>query len=140
MCVEIKLTLGASVEFLQNWSTVALTFTYPLRAMWHMRPPHIFRQLPRSYAAALTSFHDLHPAHVLSALAILLHVVVSVPLFLFPSGDHGSATPQLLSCPSLVMCLTNIHHLQVLPSLVNCSCVSIFLLLANRCGGSSLIA
>ena len=46
--------------------------------MAHKAFPY-FCQLSLSFTAALTFFHDLHPAHVLSASTILCHVVFGLP-------------------------------------------------------------
>ena len=45
-------------------SHLHLSFTYPLRAMWHIRPPHTSSTI-LSFTVTLTSLHDLLPAHVL---------------------------------------------------------------------------
>ena len=85
-----------------------MPFTYPFCVTWHIRPPHTFSNC---LAAARSSFHDLHPAHFLSASTAFCHVVVGLLLFLFPSGVHISGALQLLSYRFLGICLVNIHRL-----------------------------
>ena len=92
--------MGKTFFFLCSFTFI---FTYPLCTLWHIRPLHICANRPCHLL--LLSHH--------SAISILhLSFYLHCP-FLFPSGVHVNATPQMLSCPVLSTCSMNIHYLPI---------------------------
>ena len=96
--------------------------TYPLHAMWHIRPQHyptnqlcqLLQFLP-SCILYLLAFVPLylffHPAFSPFLSAVLLHVVFGLPLFRRPSGVQVNAILQSLFDSFLMIRTMNFHLL-----------------------------
>ena len=98
--------------------------TYPLRSLWNIRGGTDF-QCVLSFAAFSAVIQSFHPSFILSCSAILLHVSLGLPLFLFPSGAQVSTVLILSYFYLLRICPMYFHLISLILSSI--LLISVFL-------------